>query len=253
LTAANDPTYYLTVLDDFPVMNQNSAFSLSSNISFEEVLFRGQRGRFCVCFVDMADSTVVTTGLSDVQMGKYYSIFLNSLATIATNFGSRIIKNAGDCLICYFPDTSDPSNLLSLQNTLDCFMTMTDARKFMNSLLKSEGLPPVNYRISADYGEVEIAQSVTSRNDDLFGSTMNLCAKINSKATLNGLAIGSNLFKVLNMHQSLMQDYRFENTGSYAIGGKENYSVYTAFSLKTRSTINPLKRTGAIRPPNNKD
>src|SRR5690606_13823387 len=106
----------------------------------------------------MADSTVVTTGLRDGQVGKYYSIFLNSLATFAINFCSRIIKNVRACLICYFPDTTASSNVLSFQNPLDCFMTMTDARQFMNSLSKSEGLPPVNYRISADYGEVEIAQ-----------------------------------------------------------------------------------------------
>ncbi len=231
------------MLDDFPVINCNSEFPLSSNISFEEVSFHGQHGRFCVCFIDMVNSTVVTAGLTDAQVSKYYSIFLNAMATIATNFGSKIIKNAGDCLICYFPACSDTLKLLPLSNALECLMTMIDAWKFINSLLKSEGLPPVNYRISADYGEVEIAQSITSKNDDLFGSTMNLCAKINSKASENGLVIGSQLYKVLDRHGSLKQDYGFEVAGSYSIHGKENYIIYSVVAKKKRNILNPFKRT----------
>jgi class 3 adenylate cyclase len=199
----------------------------------------------------MVNSTIVTASLSEAQISKYYSIFLNAMATIATNFGSKIIKNAGDCLICYFPETFDPTRLLPLRNTLDCFMTMIDAWKFINSMLKSEGLPPLNYRLSADYGEVEIAQSVTSKNDDLFGSTMNLCAKINSKASVNGLAIGSNLYEVLNAHDSLLQDYRFEITGAYSVKEKENYVIYSVLGNKKRSVINPFKRTSVTVPSSN--
>jgi len=49
---------------------------------------------------------------------------------------------------------------------------------------------PLSYRISADYGRVEVARSTTSQSDDLFGPTMNICSKINSKAPSNGVAIG---------------------------------------------------------------
>jgi two-component system, OmpR family, response regulator ChvI len=243
LTTSENSLYSSPMLDDFPVINCNSEFALSSNISFEEVSFRGQHGRFCICFIDMMDSTVVTAGLTDAQVSKYYSIFLNAIATIAINFGSKIIKNAGDCLICYFPATSDTSKLLPLSNALECLMTMIDAWKFINSLLKSEGLPPVNYRISADYGEVEIAQSITSKSDDLFGAAMNLCAKINSKASKNGLVIGSRLYKVLDGHESLKQDYGFEVTGSYSIHGKENYVIYSVVGKKERNILNPFRRT----------
>ncbi len=59
----------------------------------------------------------------------------------------------------------------------------------------SEGSPPRQYRISADYGEVSIARS-SSQTQDLFGSAMNICAKINSKVRPNGLVIGENLFDI---------------------------------------------------------
>ena len=37
------------------------------------------------------------------------------------------------------------------------------------------------YRISADYGRTQIAKSKASLNDDLFGTTVNLCAKKTKK------------------------------------------------------------------------
>ena len=51
----------------------------------------------------MMNSTKVVSMLSNVQISKYYGLFLNAMATIARNFNARIIKNAGDCLIFYFP------------------------------------------------------------------------------------------------------------------------------------------------------
>jgi len=69
---------------------------------------------------------------------------------------------------------------------------MIEARNTINQKLHEEGLPSLSYRISTDYGRVEVARSATSQSDDLFGPTMNMCSKINSKATPNGVAIGPN-------------------------------------------------------------
>jgi hypothetical protein len=40
-------------------------------------------------------------------MKRYYSFFINIMAAIARDFNSVIIKNTGDSLIYYFPETSD--------------------------------------------------------------------------------------------------------------------------------------------------
>jgi len=45
--------------------------------------------------------------------------------------------------------------------------------------LHEERLPSLDYRISADYGIVQVARSKSLQCDDLFGSTVNVCAKIN--------------------------------------------------------------------------
>src|SRR5215831_18419790 len=54
----------------------------------------------CVCFVDIVDSTRITSSINNPEkVRKYYEIFLNTMAAIARNFGAKIIKNVGDCLL----------------------------------------------------------------------------------------------------------------------------------------------------------
>ena len=74
----------------------------------------------CVCFVDMVNSTKVTAEISDPRkIGKYYSIFINTIAILTRNYNAKIIKNAGDSLIFYFPETSDSDNDTAFKNVLE--------------------------------------------------------------------------------------------------------------------------------------
>jgi len=151
----------------------------------------------CISFVDIVNSTHVTSNIENPEkVRKYYEIFLNTLAAVARNYGAKIVKNVGDCLIFYFPETSD-ANEYSMKNVLECCLTMQEAQATINEKLEQERLPSISYRISSDYGTVEIARSAGSQNDDLFGPTMNICAKINSKASPGGIVIGEGLSKVL--------------------------------------------------------
>ena len=120
------------------------------------------------------------------------------MAAIARNSGANIIKNTGDSLIYYFPRTSDPSHISAFKGVIECGLTMIAVNPIINAKLQKEEeeLPPLCYRISADYGRVEVAKSLTSTSEDLFGPTVNLCAKINSKAEPNGMVIGKNLYQV---------------------------------------------------------
>ena len=63
----------------------------------------------------------------------------------------------------------------------------------------------IKYRISLDYGMVAVAKSKWS-SDDLFGSAMNLCAKVNSKAHADGKVIGEDLYQLVKPYE----DFRFE-------------------------------------------
>jgi two-component system, OmpR family, response regulator ChvI len=99
------------------------------------------------------------------------------MATIVRNFGGKIIKNAGDALIYYFPDTADSSKTSSaFKDVLECGITMIAAHRAINSRMQSERLPPLNYRISADYGVVAVAKSkVISKRRFVWISNEPLC------------------------------------------------------------------------------
>jgi CheY-like chemotaxis protein len=220
----------------------------------KEISFLDHSQNYCVCFVDMVNSTKITAEISDRRkIGQYYAIFLNTMAIVAKNSGAKIVKNAGDALIFYFPETSDSDNEAAFNNVFECFTTMILARDIINSKLHSESLPSVSYRISADYGRVEVATSTSSKGEDLFGSTMNVCAKINSMAEPNGIVIGGDLYQIIKSFYFINRyDFR-ELRGGYSIGFNHKYPVYRALSKNTSginiNSINHLlssKKTSKI-------
>ena len=147
----------------------------------------------------------------------------------------KIIKNTGDGIVCYFPETSDPNNKSAFRNVIECGLTMMAAFRFINIRMHEMDLPDVSYRISADYGRFSIAKSLTSQSYDLFGPTMNLCAKINSKAAPNSMVIGSDLYQMLksvfSSSRTILDNYYFKHVGEYVVDGLKNaYPIYSVIS-----------------------
>ena len=66
---------------------------------------------------------------------------------------------------------------------------MGESYNEINKHMIEEGLPEIAYRVSATYGTVNIAKVVTSSVNDIFGSTVNRCSKINRFAFPNNLII----------------------------------------------------------------
>jgi class 3 adenylate cyclase len=209
----------------------------------EEVSFSGLRQNYCVCFIDLMNSTRIASNLAGAELDKFYSIFLNAMATIVRNFGGKIIKNAGDALIYYFPNTANPYNMSAFKDVLECGITMIAAHRTINSRMRSERLPPLNYRISADYGIVAVAKSKSSQSDDLFGSAMNLCAKINSKAPANGMVIGQNLYQLVKS----IEDFRFERVNEQPDSKYSQYPTYIVQTKEKRNILNPFKRVSELK------
>jgi CheY-like chemotaxis protein/class 3 adenylate cyclase len=220
----------------------------------KEISFSNKSSSYCVCFVSMVDSIGFTFQIKDSEkIRKYYSIFINTMAAIARSFGAKIIKNTGTSLVYFFPKTSSTSdNQSAFRDVLECGITMIAASDVINEKLREEELPPLYYRISADYGRVEVARSISSPDtEDLFGTTMNICAKINSMAPQNGMVIGNNLYyyyycSARKSSSSLFNDYHFERIGEYSITGSESsYPVYSILVSKDRldTVITPIHKS----------
>ena len=218
-------------------------------IQYDEIKFSDRSQNYCVCIIDIVNSTLVTARMTDSDhIRKYYAIFINTMATIARNFEGMVIKNSGDSVIYYFPNTSDSSNECAFRNVLECCLTMIAANSVINDKLYEEALPAVKYRISADYGRMQIAKSYASLNDDLFGTTVNLCAKINKKAKPNSMVIGGDLYRVLKSISSLRNDYNLKPAGYYSVGIKETYPLYSVTSKYDEPNIGDFMQIPELKP-----
>ena len=192
-----------------------------------ELPFSADVQKCCVSLVDIIDSTEIIAQISNAaKIRKYYSIFINSIAAVARSFDAQIIKNTGDCLIYYFPKTLDYSNSSAFRDVIECGLAMAEANSSINVLSNDYKLPAINYRISADYGAIQITKSITSAANDLFGQVIALCSKMNSLASPNGMVIGNNLHQIIKKYYS--DNYNSEVlTGSGLIDGGAIYNIYT--------------------------
>lgn len=189
------------------------------------------------------------TNSHDVR--KYYSIFINTTSSIARNFGARIVKNIGDSVVYYFPRTSDVSNGPAFRNALECCVNLNSAINVITAKLRQQYLPEMQYRISADYGKVEIATTKTSVQEDLFGSTINLCAKFNKLSAPGKILIGGDLYGILKSLPSVSKHYSFRPAGEYSVGIKYSYPLYNVYTKYQNSTVKGIKNLINLRPSKN--
>jgi len=192
-------------------------------ISFSEIY-----KSYCLGIVDIVSSTKITAGLGKSNMGKYYSVFLNSMALIVKKSGGAVVKNIGDSLLYYFPKTSDTLDRSAFADSLECGMKMIDAHNIVNIKMYEEGLPNVDYRISSDHGMIMMATSINSLGEDIFGPTVNVCSKINSLAMPNTMVIGGDLYQIAKSFER----YRFDSISEYHNGLKHDYPVYSISHVK---------------------
>src|ERR687888_655858 len=141
---------------EFPIVGLSTKVRTNWNVGIGEISFSGEVQNYCICFIDIIGSTKISSDLTPAQLSRYYELFLNAIALIAKNFGAKIVKNAGDALIFYFDNVNDPRDTMKFKNVLDCGLTMGMASNTLNAKMLSEKLPPISYRISADYGQVSV-------------------------------------------------------------------------------------------------
>src|SRR6187551_2308885 len=157
------------------------------------------------------------------------------------NFSSKGIRFSGDSIkSCVgFIDLVDSTKTTITMESLDYIRRYYST--FINSVsenvksysinqeLSKQQLPPYNYRITMDYGVLDLALVGDYSQIDLFGTTVNLCSKINSSPSLsihNEIIIGDNLYRILKSFPTIINNYNFINNGEYKISESNRYSTY---------------------------
>ncbi len=194
-----------------------------ANISVSDymVAFSGNTQNYCVGLVDMVNSTKISAILGNEKISRYYQIFLNSMSKILSRFGGFVIKNVGDCLVYYFPESSRSNRQFGFRSCLECCLSMNEYHNIICKKLSQEGLPYVDYRVSADYGSVVLMKSNNSDTIDMIGPPINMCSKINHAASKNGTVIGGDLYSMVHK----FNDYNFKEVKGFSLGFKYDYPV----------------------------
>lgn len=190
--------------------------------------FSSHSEKYCVCMVDIMNSTKITLTLSESETSEFYKIFLNSIAEIVKNFGGIVVKNIGDALLFYFPVVLSEES--TLKKCLDCCLNLCESHGEIIQKLEKQNLPIFNYRISSTYGIVRIAKTSISSVNDIFGNTVNRCAKINRTAPANRLVVGEEFYD----SAKIFDEYIFKKIDDFT-ETKSDYSVYLV--LKKNSTL----------------
>jgi len=200
----------------------------------EDILlqFSDHSEKYCVCMVDIMNSTKITAKLSESETSEFYNLFLNSIAGIVRNFGGIVIKNIGDALLFYFPVIPSEEESV-LKKCLDCCLTLGESHDDIAKKLENQKLPVFDYRISSTYGMVQIAKTSTSSINDIFGNTVNRCAKINRIAPANRLIIDEEFYDSIK----IFNDYIFKKIDSDITAPEAGYSGY----LVSRKNIDNIK------------
>ena len=188
------------------------------------VAFSGLSKSYCVGIVDMVNSTKISASLNEKEWCKYYTVFLNSMSKILQKFGGQAIKNGGDSLLYYFPE-SVASSKIGFMSCIESGLVIIESQPLISTTLQQEGLPPLSYRVSLDFGKVVIMKQSNSFSIDLIGPPVNMCAKINHMATSNGMVIGGDLHELVKD----MKEYRFKAVTGLSIGLKHTYPIYEVF------------------------
>ena len=203
---------------DDSTKNSNSNMSPADYM----VAFSGNTENYCVGLVDMVNSTKIAATIGNNKIGQYYQIFLNSMSKILNRFGGFVIKNVGDCLVYYFPESSKSNRKFGFMSCIECGLAMTEYHDNICEKLNQRDLPGVDYRISADYGSVVLMKSNNSDSIDMIGPPVNMCSKINHAASTNGTVIGGDLYSMVKG----FSDYRFKEIDNFSLGFKHSYPIY---------------------------
>lgn len=155
-----------------------------------------QRLDFAVIFVDMVNSTRMSTELAPDFLSKIVTVFTQEVSYVIEHFGGSVLKFVGDACIGYFPSSQNFDNIVFCGESV-----VRVVRNAINPLLLQMGYAGIEVKVTSDYGPHTIVRYGSDRERshvDIISATMNLAAKMQSVTRGGQMVIGSSLYKKLS-------------------------------------------------------
>ncbi|MDQ3853465.1 MAG: adenylate/guanylate cyclase domain-containing protein [Thermoproteota archaeon] len=155
-----------------------------------------QRLDFAVIFVDLVNSTRMSTELAPDFLSKIVTVFTQEVSYVIEHFGGYVLKFVGDACIGYFPSSQNFDNVVLCGESVVCVV-----RNAINPLLLQMGHAGIEVKVTSDYGQHTIVRYGSDRERshvDIISATMNLAAKMQSVTRGGQMVIGNSLYKKLS-------------------------------------------------------
>ncbi|HFC30705.1 MAG TPA: adenylate/guanylate cyclase domain-containing protein [Oceanospirillales bacterium] len=149
-----------------------------------------------VLFADIAQSTALFEKYGDDQARSAISTVLNTLVEISKKYQGVLIKTIGDEIMCTFPSPK-------LATDAAIAMQMSVSGNFVL------GTHPIGVRIGFHHGKV------IEENNDIYGDTVNVAARMASFAKKGQIITNSSTFKTTDDNLT-----KFRSLGKTKIKGK---------------------------------
>jgi adenylate cyclase len=168
-----------------------------------------QRLDFAVIFVDLVNSTRMSTELAPDFLSKIVTVFTQEVSYVIEHFGGYVLKFVGDACIGYFLSSQNFDNIILCGESVVCVV-----RNAINPLLLQMGHAGIEVKVTSDYGQHTIVRYGSDRERshvDIISATMNLAAKMQSVTRGSQMVIGNLLYKKLS--DDLQQRFEKANLG----------------------------------------
>ncbi len=157
----------------------------------------GRRLSLTVMFLDISAFTQRRSATSDEQelMLRILNLFITEMIRVVEDYGGNVEKNTGDGLMAYFEDETGDAGDNSTKRAVACSLTMHATNEYLVSpILRATGVPPLQFRITMDYGPVTIARIGAARRFNAnvaIGNTANFAAHMLRQVKAGDIAVGS--------------------------------------------------------------
>jgi len=155
---------------------------------------REQKLDAAILYVDVVGSTKLSTQLSASELSSLIRVFSQEMSIIISRHGGFVLKYAGDAVIAYFPSSDELGN--AAENAVRCGNVMNMiVEQSLNFAFQDFALPPIQVRVSIDFGTNEIV--FLGPEPDLIGHTITIASKMIRLAKPGHTVIGENAYKLL--------------------------------------------------------